>query len=114
MKAPKISSSTCEWLIKALEPKHSVEARRMFGGHGVYCNDTMFAIVDDEVLYFKVNESSRAKYTAEGSDAFRPYADKSRAIKTYYEVPANVIDNVDELVKWASEAIEAARSSRKR
>lgn len=39
--------STTEWLVGALGPLGAVEARRMFGGQGVYRADAMFAIVHE-------------------------------------------------------------------
>jgi len=44
-----------------------VRIRRMFGGAGVYAGETMFALIDDEVIYLKTDEALRAELQAEGS-----------------------------------------------
>ena len=47
-----------------------VTIRPMFGGAGVYHDGLMFALVDDEVLYFKVDETSRPAFEAENLPPF--------------------------------------------
>ena len=47
-------------LIELLRSHGRVEARRMFGGHGIYCDGLFIAIVLDGVLYFKADEASSA------------------------------------------------------
>ena len=49
-----------DYLLELLAPLEGVTARRMFGGGGLYLEDTMFAIVADDVLFLKVAETNQA------------------------------------------------------
>ena len=49
-----------DYLLELLAPLEGVTARRMFGGGGLYLEDTMFAIVADDVLFLKVDETNQA------------------------------------------------------
>jgi len=85
--------------------------KRMFGAVGMYLDDVFFGILDEGRLFFKTNESTRKKYTAEGCGPFT-YEKKGKgggsaqtvALKSYYEVPLDVLEKRGELVRWAREA----------
>jgi hypothetical protein len=42
-------------------------ARRMFGGAGLYAGGVMFGLVDDDVIYLKVDETLRTDLAAAGA-----------------------------------------------
>jgi len=42
----------------------SVSTWRKFGGHGIYCDGIMFALISGEVLYLKADEVSQPHYQA--------------------------------------------------
>ena len=44
----------------------ALRARNMFGGVGVYSDDPFFALMDDDVLYLKVDDVNRARFEARG------------------------------------------------
>lgn len=43
-----------------------IRSRRMFGGHGIYRDDLMFAIVADDVLYLKAEDKSEVACRTQG------------------------------------------------
>ncbi len=86
-----------------------IRARAMFGGHGLYCGATFFGLIATDRLYFKVNDDSRGEYTARGTEPFSPSPGK--VMKSYYEVPREVFENDEELVRWARRAVEVAEVS---
>jgi DNA transformation protein len=88
-----------------------VESKRMFGGVGIYFKDLFFAIIADDILYFKVDDSNRPDYQAAGMEPFRPFEDKSAAM-SYYEVPIDVLENRDRLHDWAQKALTVARAKK--
>jgi DNA transformation protein and related proteins len=94
-------------LLGALRP---VTARRMFGGVGYYADGLFFAIADDDVLYFRVDEASRPAYEAEGLPAFAPLGPGTKSMN-YYTLPARLYDDAEELAVWLRRALSAARSS---
>jgi DNA transformation protein len=79
----------------------------MFGGAGLYFEGLFFAIVADDVLYFKVGDSNRADYEAAGMGPFQPFPDKN-SVMQYYEVPIDVLENRDTLRDWAAKAVRVA------
>ena len=46
--------------------------RSMFGGVGIYAGDLFFALLAEDRLYMKVDDSNRADFTAAGMEPFRP------------------------------------------
>ena len=102
-------SALLDYLIDQLAPLGDVRGRRMFGGHGLYLNGTMVGIIDEETLYLKVDSGNRDAYEAEAMTPFT-YASKGRRIAlSYWEAPAAVIEEPDQLQQWVREAAGAAR-----
>ena len=71
-----------------------------------------FGLIDDDVLYLKVDDSNRSDYTLRGMDAFRPFKDKPLYSMTYYQVPAEVLEEPEELARWARKSCEVALVTR--
>jgi DNA transformation protein len=85
----------------------------MFGGAGLYFEDLFFGIIADDVLYFKVDDSNRADYEAEGMGPFKPFPDKIEVMQ-YYEVPIDVLENKNTLREWAEKAVIVAELKAKK
>jgi DNA transformation protein len=98
-------------LLPRLEPIGELRARRMFGGIGLYCDGRFFGVIDEGVLYFKVDAESVKAYQAAGSAPFRPVPDKP-AMLGYYEVPLGVQERDEELRRWARRAVLVQPSAR--
>jgi DNA transformation protein len=81
----------------------------MFGGLGLYSGDRFFGVVDDDILYFKVDDETRPRYRKRG---MRPFEPMGTPMNGYWQVPAGVIEDVEELESWAREAIEVASRAR--
>jgi DNA transformation protein len=95
------------FVLEQLAGVDSVRAHPMFGGIGLYANDVFFGILAADALYLKVDDSNRGQYEAEGMTAFQPYADKPMSM-SYYQVPARVLEDGDELTVWARASVRAA------
>jgi DNA transformation protein len=85
-----------------------VAARRMFGGHGLFRGGVMFGIVDDETVYFRVDDGNRGDYEAAGMPPFRYMRQGKSVALAYYVVPADLLEAGDELTPWAEGAYQAA------
>jgi DNA transformation protein and related proteins len=90
-----------------------IRIKSMFGGAGVYAGELFFAIIADETLYFKVDESNRPDFEAAGMEPFTPFPDKD-FIMGYYQLPEEVLDDVGELEQWVTKALEVAERTGKR
>ena len=102
-----VSDEYLTYVIDQLECVGAVQARRMFGGAGLYCDGLFFALVADDVLYFKVDDSNRPDYESAGMGPFRPFPDKPNVMQ-YYEVPIEALENRDTLYDWARKALDVA------
>jgi DNA transformation protein len=100
-----------EYVLEQLEPVGHVVSRRMFGGVGLYMHEIFFAIVADDVLYFKVDEISRNDYEQLGMSPFRPYKNRDVSMR-YYEVPIEVLEDTELLDVWVHRSLEAADGRR--
>ena len=69
----------------------------------------IFAIAYSERLYFKVDERSKGDYLTRGMGPFRP--NERQTLKSYYEVPPEVLADPEALLSWAREAIRAGMDS---
>ncbi len=89
----------------------SVTARSMFGGVGIYSGDLFFALIANDTLYLKVDETNRGDFEALGLGPFRPYGAESEGMR-YYETPVDVLEEPERLRAWAEQAVEVARRAR--
>ncbi len=89
--------------------------RRFFGGVGAFYDSTLFAMVMGQTLYLRVDDANRADFEAAGSEPFT-YQKKDRAVTvaTYYDAPAALFDDPEELLAWARRAVEAALAANKK
>lgn len=103
-----VSTEYRDFLIEMLEPLGTVTARAMFGGAGVYVDGTIIGLIASDVLYFKVDDANRTDYETHGMGPFVPFADKPFPM-SYWEVPADILEDQDELCAWAQKAWEVSR-----
>ena len=75
----------------------------MFGGHGLYKDETFFGILHKGKLYFKVDESTIGEYRKRKMKPFRPNA--KQTLKSYYQVPVEILEDNEQLCDWAVKAI---------
>ncbi len=106
-----VSPSYRSFVIEQLEHISTISWKSMFGGVGLYADEYFFALIAEDRLYFKVDDSNRPDFEAAGMEPFRPYGD-DRAMK-YHEVPIDVLEDIDALKDWAGKAIDVARRAKK-
>jgi DNA transformation protein len=105
-----VRNSTLESLKDLLHGLGPVSVRRMFGGVGLFSDGLMFALVDDDELYLKADDASRADFEAEGLPPFSYETSGGRhTIMSYWRAPERVLDDPDEMRAWAGKAMAAAR-----
>jgi len=88
-----------------------IRDRRMFGGVGIYAGELFFALIADDTLYFKVDDSNRAAFEARGLGPFRPYGDTGEVMQ-YYEIPEDLLEDPEALRPWAEQSIAVALAKR--
>jgi len=105
------SSDYLQYVLEQLARLPRVTSRRMFGGVGLYSDGIFFGIIANDTVFFKVDDSTRESYTSRGSEPFRPYKDRPDVSMNYFQVPADVLEDADELVPWARNAVRAAAAA---
>jgi DNA transformation protein and related proteins len=103
-----VSEGFKEHVKESLERVVPIAMRRMFGAVGIYSRGVFFALIDDDTLFFKVDDANRADFLAAGMEPFRPFGDARSAMK-YYELPAEVLEDAVELRSWVERSLRAAR-----
>lgn len=103
-------SSYIEFLTDYLSPLGAITSRLMFGGHCLYADGVVFALVARDELFLKVNELTRHHFEERGLKQFHPFDDE-RASMNYFAAPAEFFENPDDLRRWGALALEAGRSS---
>jgi len=83
----------------------------MFGGVGIYSGELFFALIADDTLYFKVDDSNRGDFEARRMGPFRPYGEDGESMQ-YYQVPEDLIEDPEALRPWAEKAIAVAGQKR--
>jgi DNA transformation protein len=107
------SEEYIDYILGQLSDMGTVTHRRMFGGAGLYLSGLFFGLIDDDILYFKVDDTNRAAYTDAGMEPFRPYGPGSYSM-SYFQVPEAVIEDPERLAAWGMNAVEAARRAKQK
>ena len=99
-----------------LTPLGHVSARRMFGGHGLYCDGVFVGIVHDDTLYLKADAESRAEFERAACEIFSYKRKGKVATLNFYRAPGDAMDAPQRMLPWGRRALEAAlpAQSRKR
>lgn len=102
-----VSDEYLTYVLDQLACVGPVHSKRMFGGVGLYLHSVFFALIADDALYFKADDSNRSDYEKGGMSPFRPFADKPTVMQ-YYEVPVEVLEDREKLWEWADKALRVA------
>jgi DNA transformation protein len=111
MEAMAVSASFRAYLLEQLGQVRPVTSRPMFGGLTLFADGRAFALADDGVIYFKVDDTNRPDFVAAGMGPFLPFGDPDKPMQ-YYELPAEILEDPDELRVWMTLAIAVAERAK--
>ncbi len=89
-----------------------ITSRPMFGGVGIYSEGLFFALIAEDKLYFKVADSNKSDFEQAGMSPFYPY--ESAKPMHYWELPAGLLNDPEELKVWVDKAIVVGQAAKKR
>ena len=99
-----------DFLIDLFADFGPVTIRRMFSGYGISADGTNFALALRAGLYLRADEQTIPQFEAEGS---MPFSYQTRAktvtVNSYWQLPARLFDDSEELADWARAALAAAQ-----
>ena len=102
-------------LSEVLADIEGISSRAMFGGYGIYKDGVIFAIIADEQLYFKVDETTRSDYEQYGSHPFVYSQGKHKATTmSYWALPADIQEDKTELAQWVQNSYDVSLSQKKK
>jgi DNA transformation protein and related proteins len=99
-----------DFLIDLFADFGPVTIRRMFSGFGISADGTNFALALRSGLFFRADEQTIPQFEAEGS---QPFSYQTRAktvtVASYWQLPARLFDDPEDLTGWARAALAAAQ-----
>lgn len=105
-----VSESYRIFILEQLGRVTPVTGKAMFGGVGIYARGVFFALIAEDRLYFKVDDTTRPDFERLNMEPFRPFGDDSTM--GYYEVPADVVEDAVQLAAWTGKALDVAAKAR--
>jgi DNA transformation protein and related proteins len=106
-----VSDEYHQFVLEQLGRIRPVTSRRMFGGVGLYADGVFFGLIDDNQLYFRTGPGNRADYEARDCRPFQPFGDDAKPM-SYHEVPAGILENVEQLREWLQKAVVEATAAK--
>jgi DNA transformation protein len=102
-----------EFLIDLFADFGPVTIRKMFSGYGISVEGVNFALSLRAGLFFRADEVTIPDFEAEGSKPFQySTRDKTVLVNSYWELPARLFDDSEDLVQWARAALAAAQRAK--
>ncbi len=97
-----------DYLLELMKDLGHVTARPMFGGFGIYCDGLFFAIVVDDVLYFKADDTNRGQFLERELLPFTYEMKGETMTMNYYRCPEEALESPAPMQEWARSGIGAA------
>ncbi|OIQ26718.1 TfoX/Sxy family DNA transformation protein [uncultured Vibrio sp.] len=98
--------------MRLFEQLGRVKSRSMFGGFGIFVEDTMFALVVNDKLHIRADSDSVKKFQQQG---YQPYVYKKRGhpvVTKYYALPENWLDNQSTTLSEAKNSLDIAKKEK--
>ena len=97
-----------DYVVELMQTIGPVNAKSMFGGHGIFLNGLMFGLIAQSILYLKIDKALEDELKARGLAAFT-YNRKGKEFKmSYYQAPEEALENEEDMKLWAGKAYNAA------
>lgn len=87
--------------------------RAMFGGHGLYIDGVIFALVVRDDVYLKVSAANQKDFEKINSGPF-VYEGKAKPVAmSYWLLPPSIRNNPSEWLAWAEKAWKISKQNQK-
>jgi len=106
-----MSDDFVDYVMELFGPFGTVGARRMFGGHGVYLDGLMFALVFGDTLYLKADAMNRIEFEQAGCEMFGYARKGKRATLNFFRAPEDAMESPELMLPWARTSYAAALRS---
>jgi DNA transformation protein len=95
-------------IVDLLESFGCCEARRMFGGCGIFHQGLMFGLIVGDNFYLKADAESRERFLDAGCNAFS-YTKKDKEYRvSYFLAPDEFFEDEEARLHWARRGFDSA------
>ena len=111
----KKSAAFHEWVIQDLfHGIPGISSRSMFGGYAFYLHGKIFAISAEGALYFKTAPEHIEDFKRLKSHPFAfSSKDRKKITTSYWELPEDIMEDRDELIRWIKRSTSISPSKKK-
>ena len=106
-----LNASFRDFVLDQLAGLGEFETKNMFGGVALLHRGAAFAKIKHDKVWLKVDHSNRQEFEKRGMQQYTYGKDGSRKLN-FFEAPVEVVEDHDELVKWAQRSIKVALASK--
>ncbi len=93
-------------IVADLAPLGDVTSKKMFGGHGIFCDGVMFVLIDSKgTVHLRADDATATRFEERES--------MKHDRMPYWTVPADVLASETELVEWAARSLDVARAAKR-
>jgi len=103
-------SEFIHYVMELLEPCGGITSCRMFGGYAIRKHGLPIALIFDDEIYLKVDDSNKADYEAYGSVPFSYEKNGKIILVSNWKVPIEILEDVDRLPQWVEKSYQVALS----
>mgnify|MGYP000430046043 FL=1 len=99
--------------MKLFESLGKIKSRSMFGGFGLFADETMFALVVNDQLHIRADTNSADQFKQQG---FQPYVYKKRGfpvVTKYFALPDNILQDQQQTLNLAEVSLNFAKDEKK-
>lgn len=90
-----------------------ITSRKTFSGYGIYLYGTIFALIIDDELYFKVGEKNIEDYKKLNSHPFTYHNKKGKEIvMPYWTVPSEILEDKNRLYDWILKSVQVSKDKK--
>jgi DNA transformation protein len=108
----KVSEDYKSYIEERFSAFGEVEFKKMFGGYGIFREGIMFAMISPgDIFRMRADDNNVGDYQKEGMQQFPSHGGKKGM--PYWDVPAYVIENQNDLKLWAEKSYKAALRAKK-
>jgi DNA transformation protein len=103
-----LSPGFSDYVLELVSGLGRVQAKRMFGGAGLFRDGVMFGLLLNDVVYFRVDDALAADLKEQGSAPWVYTRNGKPREMGYWRMPETAADDPDEAVAIARRAYAAA------
>jgi DNA transformation protein len=104
----RMKSSLAVYVTEQLAFLGRISNRGIFGAIGIFIDERLLGIVDNDVLYLHTGPVNRDDYVARGMAQYKPYPNAFDLTTDHHQVPTDVLEDAMLLRQWGERALHAA------